>query len=103
MGAFYQKAFPVGFIQSDWYCGGRGIPVFVDVRVHFLHGNTQVVCQALNDSDIGLVRDDKINLFAGKGVVLQRLSGNFGQTPDRPLEKPVAGVRLILRDNLHVK
>ena len=65
MVTFAQQVFPVGFIQCDGDGARRGVPVFVDVRIPFFHGNMQVVCHTLNDSDISLVGDDKCNVLAG--------------------------------------
>ena len=59
VGVFYQTAFSIGFIQGNRYCGRRGVPVPVDVRIHLLHRDMQVVCQTSNDPDIGLVRDNE--------------------------------------------
>ena len=59
VGVFYQTAYPIGFIQGNGYCGRGGVSVAVDVRIHLLHRDMQVVCQTSNDPDIGLVRDNE--------------------------------------------
>ena len=63
--AFFYQVIPIGFVQCNGYCRRRGVSISMDIGKYLLHGNSQDLCQALNDSDIGLVRNYQSNIAAG--------------------------------------
>ena len=74
-----QAAIAGGFGQCKRYRSGRGIGVSVDGEDHLFHRNAELVGRARENSPIGLVRYDPVDVLGAKSVGCQRFFDDEGQ------------------------
>src|SRR5205807_1461900 len=72
--------------QRDVDRRGAGIAVAIDVDEHLVHGQPHALAGRLDDAQVGLVRDEEIDVLGAQAVAPQELHGGVLEHPDRDLE-----------------
>src|SRR5690625_2976849 len=72
-----------GLVEGDRDRRRTHIPVPLDIDIYLIHRDTRVTCGRLDDTDIGLMWDDQVDLAGGDSSALERLIGCLCHRPDR--------------------
>ena len=64
-----------GLGQRDRHRRGRGVPVLVEVHEHPLHRQVEALGHRLDDPDVGLVRDEQVDVAAARSRPCRRPRG----------------------------
>src|SRR5205814_4797403 len=73
-------------IHRLWHCTRRGIAITVDVDDYAFGLQSQPVCCGGNNSPIGLMRNEGVNITSLQAIALKNLFANFCLLADRELE-----------------
>ena len=49
------------FVEADGYAGGAGVAIVLNVDEHLLRGNAQTAAYSLDDSKVGLMRNEPVD------------------------------------------
>ncbi len=74
--------FGARFVQGDGDAGGGHVPVLMNVHEAALAGEFQLIDQSIDDSDVGLMRDDTPNVAEVDAGFLERAESRVGHGVD---------------------
>ena len=69
-------------MQQNRHGGSRGVAVFVDVHRHLCRGNIEAVGERVEDTHVGLMKQEVIHFIDTQLIGLQALPNDFPEAPD---------------------